>query len=283
MNSSPKITIVTPSYNQGAYIEEALLSVKQQNYADFEHIVVDGGSTDQTLAVLSDYSSRPDWPHLRWISERDKGQSDALNKGFRMATGEIIGWLNSDDRYRPGAFAVLTAALQSYPQAEILYGDYTLIDMGGQVMRIRREIEFSHFILQYHRVLYIPTTSTFFRRRIFDDGNWINDRLHYAMDYDFFLRLASRGYRFRHVPHLLADFRLHPESKTESSAPKQLKEHDAIAAEYSPFLRNIRGTATRKATFACLRATAAALRYSQKLLRGCYFDQLRKPRSGQVI
>lgn len=271
----PKITIVTPSYNQGDFIEEALLSVQQQDYPNLEDIVVDGGSTDQTLQILSKYRDHPGWQHLRWISEPDRGQSDALNKGFRLATGEIIGWLNSDDRYRPAAFATLARTLRSHPDADILYGDYTLMDQLGNVRRIRREIEFSRFILQYHRVLYIPTTSTFFRRRIFDDGNWIDESFHYAMDYEFFLRLSQCGYSFRHIRFVMADFRLHPQSKTEASPQKQWQEHDRVAKQCAPVLKRLRGQALQSIAFRCLRTTAAALRYSQKLLRGYYFEQPR--------
>lgn len=273
-NVLPKITIVTPSFNQGRYIEEALLSVKKQDYPNLEHIVIDGGSTDQTLDILKRYGDRTDWRHLRWVSERDRGQSDALNKGFRAATGEIIGWLNSDDRYRPGAFAALMQAWHSHPGADILYGDYTWIDQSGRVRRVRREIEFSQFILQYHRVLYIPTTATFFRRRIIDDRNWIDVRLHFAMDYDFFLRLAEHGYRFQHVGALLADFRQHADAKS-ASRRKHLQEHDSIAAKYSPLLRRLKGRASRMIALKSLRSAAAVLRYSEKLLRGYYFEQFR--------
>jgi glycosyltransferase involved in cell wall biosynthesis len=275
----PKITIVTPSFNQGAYIEEALFSVKQQDYPNVEHIVIDGGSTDQTLSILRQLGGRSDFSHLRWISEPDRGQSDALNKGFRAAEGEIIGWLNSDDRYRAGAFDAAVQAWRSCAEADIIYGDYALIDQNGRVRRIRREIEFSHFILQYHRVLYIPTTATFFRRRIIDDQNWIDVQLQFAMDYDFFLRLAQRGYRFQHVRFLLADFRQHSESKSASIC-KQLQEHDAVAARHSPLLRGLRGVAPRAIAFKSLRSAAAMMRYSEKLLRGYYFEQWR-PRTLQ--
>ena len=269
---SAKITIVTPSFNQGAYIKEALLSVKQQ-YGDVEHLVIDGGSTDATLDILRECSGRPGWKHLRWTSESDNGQSDALNKGFRLASGELIGWLNSDDRYRPDAFHFIAKAAQSHPEADVFYGDYAFVDSGGRVLKLRREIEFSRFILHYHRVLYIPTTATFFRRRIFDEGNFLDEQLHYAMDYDFFLRLSERGYRFCHVPELLADFRVHPESKSGAFCKQQLREHDMLARKYSPLLRKLNNGSSRTVAFRLLRATAAALRYSEKLLRGYYFSQ----------
>src|SRR6185437_12218473 len=102
-----KISVVTPSFNQAAFIEEALWSVKNQGYPWVEHLVMDGGSTDETVSILKRYSSQTGWEHLKWVSEPDNGQSDALNKGFRVATGDIIGWLNSDDRYRTGCFQAI--------------------------------------------------------------------------------------------------------------------------------------------------------------------------------
>lgn len=273
MFTTPKISIITPSFNQRTYIGEALESVKHQAYPFVEHIVVDGASTDGTVEVLREYTSKPGWQHLRWTSEKDRGQSDALNKGFKLATGDLIGWLNSDDRYRPSCFATIVTALLKYPQADVLYGDYTWIDETGRVWQIRREIEFSHFILSYHKVLYIPTTSSFFRRRIFQDGNWIDDSLNYAMDYEFFLRLAHKGYRFQHVPALLADFRWHQLSKSSAQSTKQLQEYDAIAVTYSQLLEGVPGRALKALTLSGLRCVAAGLRYSQKLIRGYYFHQ----------
>lgn len=270
-----RISIVTPSFNQGPFIEECLVSVKRQNYQAIEHIVVDGASTDGTVETLRRYALTPGWEHLRWVSEPDRGQSDALNKGFRMATGDIIGWLNSDDRYRPGCIAAVLDAFEKQPEVDVLYGDYTWIDETGRVWQIRREIEFSKFILFYHRVLYIPTTSTFFRRRIIDDENFIDLRFRYAMDYDFFLRLARRGYRFQHLSRVLADFRWHGGSKSGSQSAKQLEEHNRIAEMYSGFPHMLPEGFARGIAFRFLRTAAAGLRYSEKLVSGYYFTELR--------
>ncbi len=115
------------------------------------------------------------------------------NKGFQRAKGEIIGWLNSDDRYRPDCFEHVVRAFEENPDVDIVYGDYLMVDAAGKVLKIRREIEFSAFVLLYHRVLYIPTTATFFRRRVFDEGNWLDETLQYAMDLEFFIRLSDLG------------------------------------------------------------------------------------------
>lgn len=268
-----KISIVTPSFNQVDYLEEALWSVKNQEYPDVEHVVIDGGSSDGSKEMLLAYSARPGWNHLLWRSERDRGQSNALNKGFRWATGDVIGWLNSDDRYLPGCFVKLAKEFAANPRIDVLYGDYNWIDINGRIIQRRREIEFSPFILHFHRVLYIPTTATFFQRRVFDDGNYLDESLHYAMDYEFFLRLEQRGYRFAHIPQMLADFRCHQRSKSQLGLTEQLIEHDTIAHSHSGAVRRLRIRALRNGVFLILRFVAGMLRWGQKLLRGFYFTQ----------
>jgi glycosyltransferase involved in cell wall biosynthesis len=270
-----RISLVTPSFNQAQFLEDCLLSVKTQGYPHVEHIVMDGGSTDGSADILKAYSARPGWEHLKWKSEPDEGQSDALNKALRVATGDIVGWLNADDRYRPNCFATAIRGFEKYPSADVLYGDYTYIDESGQVWRIRREIDYSWFILHYLHMLYIPTPSSFYRRRIFEEGNWIDTKFNYAMDYEFVVRLAHRGYKFQHIPALLADFRMHPASKTGAHADKQRQEHDSIGASYAPLLRNIQVKSLRRLTQLSLRLAARGLRYKEKLFRGYYFEQFR--------
>jgi glycosyltransferase involved in cell wall biosynthesis len=279
MNSNLKISVVTPSYNQGAFLEETLLSVKEQGYPALEHIVIDGGSTDRSVEILKKYSSQPGWGHLHWVSGPDGGQSDALNKGFKLATGDIIGWLNSDDRYRSGCFEKIASSVAQYPEADVFYGDSTFMNEKGHVWRIRREIEFNRFILHHLYMLYILTAATFFRRRVFQDGNWIDTKYSYAMDYEFILRLDDKGYRFRHVPELLADFRIHPQSKSISQPKRTREEHNLIGVMYSPVLRSMRGTFSRKLVLNGLRFIARGLRYSEKLLRGYYLEQFGPPTS----
>ncbi len=125
-----KISIITPSYNQGNFIEDTIKSVIQQDYPNFEHIIIDGGSTDNTLDILKRY------PHLRWISEKDSGQSEAINKGFKLATGDIIAWLNSDDYYERNIFSLVANYFQENSQCRILYGDMTFVDYSGNAMFI---------------------------------------------------------------------------------------------------------------------------------------------------
>ena len=275
MSILPAISIVTPSFNQGAFIREAVLSVWQQGYPNCEQLIMDGGSNDGTVAVLRELSHEDKITNLSWVSEPDRGQAHALNKGFARANGDVIGWLNSDDRYRPGAFHSIAALFAQHPDVDVFYGDYAWMDADGRIQRVRREIEFSPFILLYHRVLYIPTTATFFRRRILDEGNLLDESLHYAMDFEFFVRLSRRGYSFMHMRQLLADFRLHEASKTCSTPGKQLQEHDQVMRRYSPVSEHVKGDLPRGLIFGLLRLAAGALRYSEKLVRGCYFAQPR--------
>jgi glycosyltransferase involved in cell wall biosynthesis len=282
MKDTPLISIITPSFNQATFISEALESVRLQNYENWEHLVIDGVSTDGTIDLLGSETTTNRQRKMSWVSERDSGQSEALNKGFRQATGEIVGWLNSDDRYRPNCFAYVVEAFRDNPDADIIYGDYLLVDEVGRALQIRREIEFNAFILLYHHVLYIPTTATFFRRKIFAEGNWLDERLQYAMDLEFFIRLSARGYRFKHVPHLLADFRMQPGSKTCRAPDRQRMEHRQVVRAAAPIVRHLRYSTLSTIVLACLCFIARVRRYSEKLFRGYYWEQRRANNFGST-
>ena len=279
----PLISIVTPSFNQACFIGETLTSVQSQGYRNYEHIIIDGMSADGTIEILHNRSSNNDQTNVFWLSESDSGQSAALNKGFRLAKGEIIGWLNSDDRYQPNCFEHVARVFMDHPEIDILYGDYCLINESGEILKVRREIEFNAFILRYHRVLYIPTAATFFRRRIFDENNWLDEKLHYAMDFEFFIRLSERGYRFMHLSKVLADFRLQPTSKTCTSPDKQRAEHQQIIIMTSPLLYNLPSPHLETIMLSLLRLLAGVKRYFEKLQRGYYWEQLRSSAGAAAI
>ena len=285
--TAPKISIVTPSFNQGSYIRECLESVALQRCANLEHVVMDGGSSDESVAVLESFASVHGHEYLRWISEKDNGQSHALNKGFRAATGDIIGWLNADDRYRPECFARVLQAFREHPEADIIYGDYTWIDAEGQITQLRREISFSPLVLLYHRVLFLPTTAMFFRRRIIDDGFLLNEDLQFAMDLEFFVRLYRGGCRFQHISHFLADFRFQPMSKTCRNADLQAAEARDVIRRHSRVLQAFPNNLASNAALGVLRKAAALRRYSEKALRGYYFTQFRpkafRPSKGELV
>ena len=282
MKDTPLISIITPSFNQASFIGEALESVRRQTYGNWEHLVIDGMSTDGTIDLLRHETATEEQQKLSWVSEKDNGQSEALNKGFRRAQGEIVGWLNSDDRYRAGCFDHVIKVFKDNPDADIIYGDYVIVDQSGELLKVRREIEFNAFILLYHHVLYIPTTATFFRRRIFAENNWLDERLQYAMDLEFFIRLSERGYRFKHVPQLLADFRLQPGSKTCRAPDQQRMEHRQIIFAAAPILRHLRYPTVKTLVLASLCSVAWVRRYFEKLLRGYYWNSY-APNSSRSI
>ena len=275
MNCLPKISVVTPSYNQAAYLKEALCSVKDQHYSAVEHIVVDGASTDGSVDVLRSLSVQPEWRHLRWISEPDRGQSDALNKGFRMTTGDIIGWLNSDDTYAEGCFERVVAAFTKFADIDVLYGDYRWIDESGHLLKVRREIDFSSFILFYNRICFIQSSGALFMKRsIFDRGCFLNEDYQYSMDYEFYLRLATDGFRFAHVRSVLGSFRWHSHSKSSVSPQKQVSEMNAAREKYAPALRRLHGRKSKVIVLFFLRSCATILRWGEKAVLGHYFESI---------
>ena len=209
---TPLISIVTPSYNQAEYLEETILSVRGQNYSNLEHIIIDGGSTDATLDVLRKYQNTY---NLRWISEPDNGQSDALNKGFRMSNGSIIGWINSDDTYMPGAVAKAIDLLNSQQDVGWIYGDGYWTDSDGKVLYKYQAKAFDYKDLIANG-MYFPQPSLFFRKDLLDIIGVLDENIHTAMDFDFCLRLglqAKAGY----VPSILATRRLHAQAKSIKS------------------------------------------------------------------
>lgn len=204
-----KISIITPSYQQGKYIERAIKSVINQNYPNIEHIIIDGGSTDDTLDILKKYR------HLKWISEKDEGQSDALNKGFRMATGGIIGWLNCDDYYEQGAFFRVVQAL-SDNEIDAVYGQNYFIDQNGAILGTKYPNEPSRLVSCFY--CYIPTTSFFFRRRLLSDKDFIDKNFEITMDKELFARLLSEHCRMRYLREPLAYFMWHGDNKSAKSS-----------------------------------------------------------------
>jgi glycosyltransferase involved in cell wall biosynthesis len=262
----PKISILTPSLNMGRYLQHCIRGVLWQEYPNFEHIVIDGGSSDETIGILKQYS------HLRWVSEPDRGLSHALNKGIQMATGDIVGWCNVDDYYFPGAFKVAVKNLQLDPSIMVLYGDYREIDAQGFPIRIRREVDFDLFVLKYLHVDYIPAPAAFWRKSIHNDGFWFKEDLEYAMDYDLCLRLALAGYRFKHIPVILCDFRRHADAK--SANPMQAIEHEKILRARIPLFQRFPPVLSESLRFLLL-LCARTKRIFVRAVRGHYFEQRR--------
>jgi len=213
----PLVTIVTPSFNQGRWIRQTLESVAAQTYPRIEHVVVDGGSTDETVQLLKEA------PGIRWISEPDRGQADAINKGTRMSSGEFVAYLNSDDLLYPDAVSIAVDAFRRDPSIDLLYGDGTVIDEKGNTSWewLSRPEDF-RLLADYHFLWndstnYILQPATFWRRSLHDRVGLFDESFHYALDVEFWLRVGFSGARMVHVPRKLGLFRMIQGTKSLSS------------------------------------------------------------------
>lgn len=228
----PRITVVTPSYNQGQFIEKTIHSVLAQEYPNLEYIVMDGGSTDGTVDVLRRYSDR-----LQWVSEADRGQSHAINKGFAAATGDIVTFINSDDLYEPGAFHTVAHFFQEHASAKWAAGKCRIIDQQGREV-MRWVTGYKNLMLRtgsYQLLLivnYLSQPAIFMRREVVQEVGLLDESLVYTMDYDYWLRLCQL-YPIRPLIVYLAQFRTHPASKTRQSAMLNVVEEDRIIRRYT--------------------------------------------------
>ncbi|MEH2470457.1 glycosyltransferase involved in cell wall biosynthesis [Nitrobacteraceae bacterium AZCC 2161] len=213
-----KVSIITPSFNQGQFIERTLRSVADQDYPDIEHVVFDGGSTDATVDVLKRFGNA-----VRWVSAKDKGQTDAVNKGIRATTGEIIGWLNSDDIYYPGAISHVVAYFDAHPEIGVVYGMADHIDLDDQAFESYPTEPWD--LARLMDTCFICQPAVFFRRSIVDEHGLLDARLNYCMDYEYWLRLGKAGVTFSYLTEKLAGSRLYADNKTLGS---RLKVHAEI-------------------------------------------------------
>jgi glycosyltransferase involved in cell wall biosynthesis len=226
MSNGALVSIITPSYNQGKFIEDAILSVKNQDYPNVEHIIVDGGSTDNTLKILKKYEGTY---NLRWISEPDEGQSDAINKGVRMSNGEIIGWLNSDDVYfDKHVVSRIVEEFYRHQDVDLIHGDSLIIGEDNSIIQVVGHL--SH--IEYDQILVsnqISAPATFIRKK---EDIILDKNLHYAMDYELWVRLMKNNMKFKHVDDIVACPRNHPSAKTTAQRDKLYAEMKKVQKRY---------------------------------------------------
>jgi len=210
-NDLLSVTVVTPSFNQARYLEAAIRSVCLQDYPRLEYMIVDGGSTDDSVDIIKRYESKLAW----WVSEKDKGQTDAINKGFARAKGDILAWLNSDDTYEPGVVSAAVKYLQEHLEVGMVYGDANFINEEGRVIG-----KFASAQTDYRRLrqgyVHIPQQTMFFRAGLWKQVGPLDPSFYFAMDYDLWTRIAARS-EIKYVPQTWANFRLHSSGKTIAS------------------------------------------------------------------
>jgi glycosyltransferase involved in cell wall biosynthesis len=218
----PLISIVTPSYNQGHYLEETIRSVLLQGYPDIEYNIIDGGSTDSSVAIIEKYA-----PWLAyWVSEPDSGQSEAINKGFERTAGAIIAWLNSDDAYFPAVFQQVANAFQEYPDAALIYGKTAQYDDRGVCLsEDGMPFDLRPILVTLRNP--IPQPSAFIARSYWLLAGGIRHDLHYLLDHEYWYRLAFLG-PIIFVDAVWSKFRLYPQSKTGSNSQRSIKEFETV-------------------------------------------------------
>ncbi|MBA3701498.1 MAG: glycosyltransferase [Rubrobacteraceae bacterium] len=253
----PKISVVTPSFNQGQYIEATIKSVLEQGYPNLEYIIMDGGSTDGTVEIIEKYSDQLTY----WVSEPDEGQTDALIKGFNRASGDILCWLCSDDLFEARTLQEVAEMFVQHPDWEVVYGDSFWIDADGRPIRFKREIPYYRFIWMYDHN-YLPQPSTFWRRGIYERVDGLDARMELSMDADLWSRFAEHT-ALHHVPLAWSRMRYYPEQKNRRLRTKSNQEDGLIRSRYLPdeprWLRRLKWF------------LAKGLRVALKLARGAYW------------
>jgi glycosyltransferase involved in cell wall biosynthesis len=260
MGTPPKLSIVTPSYNQAAFIAETIESVlSQAGEFEIEYFVMDGGSTDGSVEIIKSYADRVatgKWQvqcvgvSMSWVSQRDNGQSDAINQGLRQATGNILGYINSDDLYHPGAFAHVADEFASHPEADFVYGDGDVIDAVGNVQWEWLSRPYNHSVMTSYHFLwddftnYIMQQATFWRRNVVGKIGYFDETFHYALDVEYWIRAGHNGLKLHHTPHKLGKFRLIPGTKSLSSPT-------VFWEDYLEIYRRYRGSRALGTYFAC--------------------------------
>jgi glycosyltransferase involved in cell wall biosynthesis len=267
MSDLPLISIVTPTFNCAPYIRDCIESVRSQNYPAFEHIIVDGASSDETVSILREYS------HLKWISEPDNGEAEALNKGLALAKGDIIGWLNADDYYAPNIFTRIAREVDPQKNRHFVYGNTDFVDESGHFVwrKKSRPVMRLPFLLQWWRNTRHPhQPSIFFSRSMIEDIGNFNTALNFSIDYEYWLRCKLK-YRFYHVAQVLSYVRIRAGAKSSEGVPEQHRSHHQISL---PYLRRL-GSRARLNHFLALNFFLLTSPIRQRLAIGTRMKSLR--------
>jgi glycosyltransferase involved in cell wall biosynthesis len=209
MSDLPLVSIVTPSFNQARFLEATIRSVLDQDYPNLEYLVVDGASTDGSVDIIRRFADRLTW----WVTEKDSGQSEAINKGLQRARGEYVGWLNSDDVYLPGAVSAAVKAFQSYPDAGVVYGDARAIDANGRVLNLMRARQYSLVDLMAFNIICQP--AAFMDRSVVERVEFLNPAYHLLMDNLLWIKMA-RVSSLVYIPQTWAAARYHDQAKNRT-------------------------------------------------------------------
>lgn len=254
---TPRISVVTVSYNQAEFLEETILSVLNQNYPDLEYIVIDGGSSDGSVDIIKQYENELTY----WVSEPDGGQSAGLIKGFDKSTGDIQCWINSDDLLELDALRDVVIFFEKNPKARVVTGDAILIDENGSVIRKQKQIKFYRF-LWFNDHNYITQSSTFWRSDLYKEVGGLDPKFHYGMDADLFIRFADVT-KMHHVRKFWSKFRIYNDQKTSRDRKLIKSEHEVICQPYFKNQSYLSGKAKR--------IIARVGRIGLKLISGCYW------------
>jgi len=217
-----RISVITPSYNQDNYLEQTILSVLNQNYPNLEYIIIDGGSTDGSVDIIKKYEKYLAY----WISEKDKGQSHAINKGFEKSTGEILAYLNSDDLYLPLTLMKVNDYFSRNPSHKFVFGNLVLIDEDSDIVRLKRQLHYdfnSGCLLGFGKIIDQP--SSFWSREILSQVGYLDESYEYCMDAEYWSRVA-RKFKMYHYNEYLSCFRLHSSSKTYSTKIRRIDKNE---------------------------------------------------------
>jgi glycosyltransferase involved in cell wall biosynthesis len=256
--SMPRISVITPSLNQGRFIEEAIRSVVAQQWPDVEFIIVDGGSADETLEIIKRYQA---WI-AHWISEPDSGQADAINKGMRQATGDIVTWLNADDFAVDGVFAAVAEAWRRNPHAIYAAPVVNFYSRGRETLIRPRGLSIDNVVQYWKRNSLWHEPGLYWSRAVIDSAGEIDTSLHYAFDYDYLVRALQHA-TVEYVDHVAAGFRLHDQSKSVSQSEQMMAETAAVSQRYWPLV-----TVLDREGFARAEFEAQTRLAFSKLLRG---------------